>query len=132
MRLAEVVSVSRDVGATSGRLEKIGRLADLLSRVPPAELEIVIAFLSGGVRQGRLGIGRAQLSAMRDAPPAAAPELEIADVDRAFDRLAGASGAGSTGARAQMLGELFGRATRDEQDFLVRLLFGELRQGALE
>ena len=27
---------------------------------------------------------------------------------------------------------LLGRATAAEQDFLVRLLFGELRQGALE
>src|SRR5581483_3286689 len=28
--------------------------------------------------------------------------------------------------------DLLRRATRDEQDFLIRLLFGELRQGALE
>jgi DNA ligase 1 len=132
MRLTDVVSVSRDVGATSGRLDKIGRLADLLSRVPPDEIEIVIAFLSGGVRQGRIGVGRALLSAMRDVPAAAAPELEIADVDRTLDRLAGTSGAGSTGARGQILREMFARATKDEQDFLARLLFGELRQGALE
>ena len=31
-----------------------------------------------------------------------------------------------------MLRHLLGRATADEQDFLARLLFGELRQGALE
>lgn len=132
MQLAELVAVSRDVGATPGRLEKIGRLADLLARVPPAELGIAIAFLSGGVRQGRMGIGRALLSVMRDVPPAEAPALDLGDVDRAFDGLAGRSGAGSTGARGQVLRELFGRATRVEQDFLVRLLFGELRQGALE
>jgi DNA ligase-1 len=132
MHLTEVVAVSREVGAASGRLDKIGRLADLLGRVPPDELIIVIAFLSGGVRQGRIGVGRAQLSALRDVPAATAPDLEIADVDRAFDRLAAATGAGSTGARAQILRGLFSRATPDEQDFLVRLLFGELRQGALE
>jgi DNA ligase-1 len=132
MQLAELAGVSRDVGATSGRLEKISRLADLLRRLSPAELPVVIPFLSGEARQGRMGIGRALLSAMRDVPPAAAPSLGIVDVDAAFDRLAGASGAGSTGARGQILRDLFGRATRDEQDFLVRLLFGELRQGALE
>jgi DNA ligase-1 len=132
MRLTEVVAVSREVGAASGRLDKIGRLADLLAKVPPDELVIVVAFLSGGVRQGRIGVGRAQLSAMRDVPAAPAPDLEIADVDRAFDRLVAATGAGSTSARAQILRGLFGRATSDEQDFLVRLLFGELRQGALE
>ena len=34
--------------------------------------------------------------------------------------------------RQQRLRDLLRRATRAEQDFIVRLLFGELRQGALE
>ncbi|PYR07374.1 MAG: ATP-dependent DNA ligase [Acidobacteria bacterium] len=132
MRFAELVAVSRAVAETSGRLEKIGHLAALLARVPPAELAIVIPFLSGGTRQGRIGIGGALLSEMRDVPPAAVPRLDISDVDAAIDRLAALSGAGSTAARAQTLRELLGRATRDEQNFLIRLMFGELRQGALE
>src|SRR4030095_4766649 len=115
MRLTEVVAVSREVGAASGRLDKIGRLADLLGRVPPAELLIVIAFLSGGARQGRIGVGRAQLAAMRDVPAATAPDLEIADVDRAFDRLAAATGAGSTGGPGQILRRPFSRGTPGEQ-----------------
>ena len=41
-------------------------------------------------------------------------------------------GPGSAGAKAQHLRDLFGRATAGEQEFLIRLLFGELRQGALE
>src|SRR5262249_47354199 len=90
------------------------------------------AFLTGEPRQGRLGIGGALLSSLRDVPPADAPSLEIADLDRAFDRLAALSGQGSAGARAQLLRQLLGRATREEQDFVIRLLVGELRQGALE
>jgi DNA ligase-1 len=132
MRLGELVSTSRDVSGTSGRLEKIRHLADLLGRVPSDEIEIVIAYLSGSVRQGRIGIGRAQLSAMRGVGAAAEPSLTVADVDREFERLAAASGSGSTAARAALLRDLFGRATAEEQDFLMRLLFGELRQGALE
>jgi DNA ligase-1 len=132
MRFAEIVAVSRAVAETSGRLEKIAHLASLLTRVPPAELAIVIPFLSGSTRQGRIGIGGALLSEMRDVPPADAPTLELADVDAAIDRLAALSGAGSTSARAQTLRELLGLATRDEQNFLIRLMFGELRQGALE
>ena len=132
MRLSDLVAVSRDVGATSGRVEKIRHLADLIARVPAAEIGIVIPFLSGGARQGRVGIGYAQLSALRDVPPATPPALDLADVDAAFDRLAAASGAGSSGARNQVLRDLLSRATRDEQDFLIRLLSGELRQGALE
>jgi DNA ligase-1 len=132
VRLADLVHVSASVAATSGRLEKIGHLAELLRRVPPDEIAIVIPFLSGEARQGRIGIGGALLSTLRDVPPADAGQLELADVDAAFDRIAAASGAGSASARAQLLGQLLGRATRDEQDFLIRLLFGELRQGALE
>jgi len=132
MRLAEVVAASAAVAATSGRLEKISHLAALLQRVPRDELAIVIPFLSGEMRQGRIGIGGAALSALRDVPPADAPSLELGDVDRAFDRVAAASGAGSSASRAELLRQLLARATREEQGFLVRLLFGELRQGALE
>jgi len=132
MRLADIVSVSRSVTAASGRLEKTGHLADLLKRIPPDAIAVVVPFLSGATRQGRLGIGGAMLSSMRDVPPAETPSLDVRDVDAAFDRLAATAGGGSTASRAQLLRELFGRATREEQDFLARLLFGELRQGALE
>jgi len=132
VRLADVVAASRAVAGTSGRLEKIERLADLLKRTPPDEIEIVVACLTGEPRQGRLGMGWAQLSGMRDVPPAPASSLDLGTVDATFDRMAAAAGARSTSARAGVLRELFGHATRDEQDFLLRLLLGELRQGALE
>jgi len=132
MRLADVVDVSRAVAGTAGRLEKIAHLADLLKRTPADDIAIVVGFLTGDARQGRLKIGYAQLTAMRDVPPAPAPSLDIRQVDDAFERLAATSGAGSARARAEQLRDLLGRATSGEQDFLIRLLFGELRQGALE
>src|SRR5262245_25236560 len=132
MRLTDLVTTSRAVASTAGRLEKIAHLADLLSRTPPDEVAIVVGFLTGEPRQGRLGVGFAQVSALRDVPHADAPTLDVRDVDAVFDRLLVTSGPGSADARAQMLRQLLGRATEDEQDFLARLLFGELRQGALE
>ena len=132
MRLAAIVSASAAVAATSGRLEKIGHLADLLRRTPPDQIPTVIAFLSGSTRQGRIGIGGSALHGMRDVPPADAPALDVAHVDAAFDRIAAASGVGASSTRAGLLRQLLGRATRDEQDFLIRLVFGELRQGAQE
>ena len=93
---------------------------------------MVVPFLSGGVRQGRIGIGGALLSAMRGVRPAGEASLEIGDVDAALDRLATLSGSGSSSTRTEQLRQLFERATSDEQGFLIRLLFGELRQGALE
>jgi len=132
MRLAEVVEASGAVAGTSGRLEKVAHLADVMRRVPPEEIETVIGFLSGSARQGRMGIGFASLSGLRDVPPAERASLDVRDVDAAFDRLAASSGAGSGSRRMELLRHLFGRATHAEQDFLLRLLFGELRQGALE
>jgi DNA ligase-1 len=132
MRLGEVAEISRAVAGTAGRLEKIGHLAGLLARVPPDEIAIVIPFLSGEPRQGRMKIGGAVLSGLRDVPPADAPQLELRDVDAIFDRVAGLAGTGSASGRTQLLRELMGRATAGEQDFLFRLLYGELRQGALE
>src|SRR5262245_5353484 len=121
MRLTDLVTTSRAVASTSGRLEKVAHLADLLTRTPPDEVAIVVRFLTGEPRQGRLGVGFAQVSALRDVPPAAAPALDVRDVDAAFDRLVGTAGPGSADARTQLLRQLLGRATAEEQDFLVRL-----------
>jgi DNA ligase-1 len=130
--LSDLVSTSRAVAESSSRLKKIEFLASLLKRTPPDQIETAIAFLSGGMRQGRIGVGGAQIAEARGAPPAEQPTLTVREVDETFERVARTSGAGSTAARSAQLRELLSRATADEQDFLVRLLFGELRQGALE
>ena len=130
--LADLVDTSASVGAVRGRLEKIRRLADLLGRLAPDEVAIATAFLTGSTRQGRMGVGGALIRAAHDVPPAPVATLTLHDVDAAFAELAAISGAGSTRARQDRLGRLFERATGDEQDFLIRLLFGELRQGAVE
>jgi len=133
MRLVELVETSNAVASVSGRLEKIERLAALLTRLAPDEIAIAVAFLSGSSRQGRIGVGWSVISnAKSAAAPASDSTLELREVDEAFARIAGTSGGGSTRERARLLGGIFGRATLAEQDFLVRLLFGELRQGALE
>jgi DNA ligase-1 len=132
VRLSELVRTSQAVAAASGRLHKIGLLAELLARTPPEEREVALAFLSGTTRQGRIGIGGSALHAAREVPAAAEASLEIDDVDRRFALIGGIGGAGSAGARDAALRELLRLATEDEQDFLARLLFGELRQGALE
>jgi DNA ligase-1 len=132
MLFAEVAKTSADVTAVSGRLEKIGRLADLLGRLEGEELEAAISWLSGEPRQGRMGIGHAVISTAADSAGADEPSLTIAGVDASFAHLKSISGKGAAVERARLLRDLFSRATRAEQDFLRRLLYGELRQGALE
>lgn len=131
MLFAGLVSTSRRVSETRSRLEKTGALASLLRRLAPEEIDIAVAYLSGHLRQGRIGIGGAAVRGARPGSAAEAPSLTLLEVDAIFERIAGISGAGSTAARVGMLSDLLGRATREEQDFLVRLIYGELRQGAL-
>jgi DNA ligase-1 len=59
MKLAELVTVSRAAAETPGRKEKVARVAALLERLAPEERGIGIAYLSGEVPGGRLGVGPA-------------------------------------------------------------------------
>jgi DNA ligase-1 len=128
--LADLVATSRAVAATRARSTKAEALAELLARLPPGEIEPAVGFLTGAVRQGRIGVGWATAFGV-DVAPARVPSLTITDVDRAVDRIVATTGSGSVGGRQAILRGLFARATTDEADFLRRLLVGELRQGAL-
>lgn len=132
MQLSQLVMVSEQVTAASGRLEKIGLLAGLLRQLAPEEIPLATAFLSGSARQGRIGLGGSAIREASVAPPAASASLSLGDVDRDFARIATVTGRGAARDRGRLLADLFSRATSPERDFLVRLLFGELRQGALE
>jgi DNA ligase-1 len=132
MLLNDLVETSRRVGEVSGRLAKIEQLAGCLRRAGPAEIEIAVAWLSGELRQGRIGVGYAALRDATGDVAAAAPSLTLSEVDAMLDRVQATRGSGSAAERLRQLRELFARATREEQEFLVRLVIGELRQGALE
>jgi DNA ligase-1 len=131
MRFVEVAETSRRLAETSKRSEKWRLLGDLLRRLTPEEIPVVVGFLTGAPRQGRIGVGWRTLQAAR-TDPAIEPSLEVLDVHRAIDQLAGMSGAGVTAARRAVLVDLFGRATETEQQMLWRIFSGELRQGALD
>jgi DNA ligase-1 len=130
MLLEEVVAASADVAATSSRLKKVERLSALLARLQPEEVPVAVAYLSGALPHGSIGIGWASLREV--PPPAADVGLELVEVEAILRRIGGLAGAGSQAARREALQDLFCRATESEQSFLRRLLTGEIRQGALE
>jgi DNA ligase 1 len=132
MLLHELVETSKAVAEASSRLVKIDRLATLLQRLTPGEVDLAIAFLSGEPKQRRIGIGPSAIREARPPASAAGPVLQLLDVNATFERIAATTGPGSARDRVHLLRDLLTRATGDEQDFLIRLLFGELRQGALE
>jgi ATP-dependent DNA ligase I len=129
MLLADLVETSTAVASTRSRIAKVEAIAEALRRANRDEVPIVVAYLAGELRQRRTGVGWATLRTL--PAPAPAPSVELADVDDAFARLASAAGAGSVEARRAEVASLLGRATADEQRFLMGLVAGELRQGAL-
>lgn len=131
MLLATLAETSATIAATRSRTRKVALLADCLRRLGLDELAIGVHYLSGTLPQGRIGLGPALLHAPRAQPPAPRPTLDLAAADRAFAALAARRGPGSQVDREAILGALFAEATGPEQDFLARLVLGELRQGAL-
>ncbi|QGN35780.1 ATP-dependent DNA ligase [Microlunatus sp. Gsoil 973] len=120
----------RDLGATRSRNAKRDIIAEVLHETSVADVEVVVSYLSGSLRQRRTGIGWRTLQTLPE--PAAEPTLRVSEVDAAMESMAAMAGPGSAGLRQQAVGALFGRATAGEQDLLRGLIFGELRQGALE
>ena len=130
MLLAEVAEVSRAVAGSSGRLAKIAAIAAALRDAGRGEVPIVVAYLSGELPQRQIGVGWA---ALRSAPSASvAPSLTVLGVDASFSEIGAVVGPGSVAERKRLVDEVLGAATAEEQYFLVRLLSGELRQGALD
>ncbi len=130
MLLREVVITSEQVAATSKRLAKIELLAGLLGKLDHDEIEVGVGFLTGVLRQGTIGVGYASLREL--APPVAEGDLSLLAADRLLTEIGSTAGPGSQAERRRLLDELFGAVSESEQQFLVRLILGDLRQGASE
>ena len=132
MRFELLAQTSDLVRRRGARLAKIEALRELLSELPPALVRPSVSLLAGALPQGRIGVGHASI---REAAPGEAsrePSLEVREVLDTLDEIKATSGAGSKQRKLELLGDLLRRATATEASFLVRVLIGELRQGALE
>ena len=128
MLFALVVETSFRIAETTKRLAKIELLATLLRQLHGDEIEIVVSFLSGQPRQGKIGIGYRMLQSSH-APAAANATLTVLDIDHALTTIGETRG---SAAKTERVRGLLASASAEEQHFLTRLLAGELRQGALE
>ena len=80
MLLAELVLTSQAVAATPRRSVKIDQIARLLGMASPAEVPVVVAFLSGELLQRQIGVGYAALGGLLTGDGAAgetAPTLTV-------------------------------------------------------
>ena len=130
MLLADLVATSAALSATRSRNAKTAAVAVLLRTAEVEELEIVVSYLAGSLRQRRTGLGWKGVADL--PPPADVPTLEVAEVHAIFEEISAVAGSGSQARRRALVDDLFARATGDEQRMLRGLVTGELRQGAQE
>jgi DNA ligase-1 len=131
MRLVDLARVSDAVAAVRSRREKVRLLAECVRELGADEREVAVGWLTGVTPGGKLNLGPAAVFAAK-RPAAAEPTLTLADAAQRLAALRALRGAGVGKRRELALGELFSLATEPEQRFVVGLLLGELRQGALE
>src|SRR4051812_9963426 len=94
--LATVVETSTRVGSTSSRLRKVKELAACLASFAPAEIAVGVAYLSGALPQGRIGLAwRVLQAAASESTPSATTQLTVEETDRRIAAIANLRGAGS-------------------------------------
>ena len=133
MLLDQLGNVSRKAAATRSRLDKRALFAALFRGAAAGDVALAVSYLTGTLPQGRIGLGPALVrDALKEIQPDPAAELTLQDVDACFTEIAATSGSGRTATKRALFAELLGKALSSDRDFLVRLVLGELRQGALE
>lgn len=128
-RLAELVGRVR---ATAKKGEKVALIADFLRQAQGEETTLAALYLSGELRQGRIGVGWRVLQAAMPAGAAVGEPLTLVEVDGRLDGIASEKGPGSADRRLRALRGLLERADGEGRRLLAQLLMGEVRQGALE
>ena len=133
MRVAQLVAASDAVAKTRSRKAKTAALAEAIRELSPDELVAGVQMLAGAPRQGKIGIGYAAAQKVgKQATPVSESTLTVAEVDATLSRIKEESGPGSGKRRESELGGLLSACTVAEQDLVVRLVLGAMRQGALE
>lgn len=132
LALSDVAGCWAQLRTSRSRKKKVAWLAELFTDRSDDEVEIIVSWLSGELRQGRIGVGfSAAYKAAGDAVAAVESSLGAVAVEDVFVAVQGISGTGSKKRRHDALVGLLQASTETEQAFVVGLLTGELRQGAL-
>jgi len=136
---ASLAALTRSLQATGKRLEKRALLARFLrglrrDEVAPA-VHLIIGRIFAESDDRALNVGwatlRKTLEGKRQTRLTTEP-LTVLAVSRAFDQVAAAHGPESTKVRRRILESLLGRASSEERDVILRIVFGEMRIGASE
>ncbi len=140
LTFAELVETAKRVEATQSRLEKVRVLAAFFQRLTPDEAALAARFLVGIVfpegDERELGVGYATISSVIEhlrsgkISPLIQEPLTLQEVYAILDKVSRTSGEGARERKLVLLRGLFSRLSREELEYLLRMLFGEVRIGA--
>jgi DNA ligase 1 len=91
MLLSRLAETRIGLTATRSRNTKRDLIAAVLRETSRDDVEVVVSYLSGSLRQRRTGVGWKSLQST--PPPAAEASLTVGEVDAVFEYVAGLSGA---------------------------------------
>ncbi len=125
---------------TSRRLEKTRLVSTFLKQLRPDEIEPAVAMIIGRTfpepDQRVLEVGNATIwkkitqperqTALIQSP------LTIRNLQKSFGDIASAYGGGSRARREALVDTLLGQASPLEREYIIRILFGEMRIGVVE
>jgi DNA ligase-1 len=136
---SDFAGICRQVEATSKRKQKVAVLANFLHSLDPDEVIPTVTFLSGhafpGADERVLDVGGRTIWKMdRTANQSTliARPVSLLDVYETFDRIAKAAGSGSRQRKESLVETLLGRLGASDAEYLMRIIFGEMRIGAVE
>lgn len=129
--ITDLAELNEQISATTSRSRKRDLIAAALSCVSPDQRSLMVSYLCGELPQGRIGIGPATLRELELPQPEPGGGLTLPRADRYFEQIKLIGGKGAKQRRAGTLATVLAETTRPGQLFLLRLLSGGLRQGAL-
>jgi DNA ligase-1 len=137
MLLVDVARTSNQVTGTSSRLSKVSLIADLLQqcarqvvecKAPADEIGLATCYLSGSLRQRRIGIELSWQSGLPTPPDA--DLVTVSELDAVMQQASDLAGTGSSRARTQLFLGLVRQLTTQERTLVLGLLRGVLMQAA--
>lgn len=129
MTFNELVTYSQRIRAASARNDKITIIEEFLARLSTKEAAVGVNYIAGRTRQGKLNIVWKDLSTLMNLPDAGPSQvLSLLDIDEALTNARRARGR----QKRVALASVFQRLKKQEREFLVMLVHGEVQQGAGE
>jgi len=137
MEFGELVEAIRAVEKLKGRNDKVRMLAAIFSALDPGEAALVARLITGRVfpeySEVSVGVGWASVRdalGMVDAVSTLFPHAQRVSVGELVETLQKISRTASRRKKVSYLFSLFSRLSREEREYLLRILFGEVRIGA--